>query len=64
MSKFEFVKSLSDDEVWEVRETWNPDGQYDDWPEPNKSVMKNIAQTFYDMSLDEFRKYLEEQSDG
>jgi len=64
MSKFEFVKSLSDDEVREVQETWNPDGQYEDWPEPNKGIMKNIARSFYEMPLDEFRQYLEEQSDG
>jgi len=48
---------LLDSFVDECREEWNPN-QYDDWPEPQRGVMKAVAETFYNMTTDEYREVL------
>ena len=51
------LKVFTDKKVAELKEEWNPK-QYNDWDEPARSMMKEVADKFYNMSVDEYREVL------
>ena len=51
------LRVFTDAKVAELQEEWNPD-QYNDWDEPAKGMMKDVAKVFYNMTVDEYREVL------
>jgi hypothetical protein len=53
---------ISDERVKELQEEWNP-AQYDTEPDGfTKDMLIRVSSTFYDMSVEEYRKVLEDSA--
>ena len=56
------MTTMTDQEVRKLQEDWNP-AQYDDEPnELTKDMLQRVANSFYTMSVDEYREVLENQA--
>jgi hypothetical protein len=54
--------TMSDERVKELQEEWNP-SQYDSEEDGfTKDMLIRVSSTFYNMSVEEYRKVLEEQA--
>lgn len=51
------VDEMTDLEVKRIQKQWNPK-QYEDWPEPSRSKMMQIAERYYTMTTKDYRQRL------